>query len=174
MTVVDINQLLGIAREYKEIPYLLWISNVEDEQACFCTDRIYSKEELNKRGINCAAFINILYIRLFGLPAHGEQLYGIIWWGATLRKRELFHPELDYPPGTLLFRRFRDWTDQGHLAMVTEGGMLIHSWPVSGVEEEVIDEIHWCDREKFPNGYFEFTVKPGDWLKKTLVKDRWK
>lgn len=174
MVDVNMNQLVETARGYNRVPYKWWTPDVEDEQACFCTDRFYTPQELMVRGVNCAALINILYISVFGVPAHGEQMYGTIWWGATLQIRELFREGESYPPGTLLFRRFRDLSDQGHLAMVTRGGMLIHAWSDTGVEEELIDEIHNCDRTRWPTGYFEFAVKPENWLKKTLVPDRWK
>lgn len=170
--MVDTDKLLEIARGYKGIPYLRWSPGMDiKEQVFFCTDRIYTREELNKRGINCAALINMIFISLFGLPNRGDEMYGTIWWGNVLvpKIREVFHIGKDYPPGTLLFRRFRDVSDQGHVALVSDNGNLIHSWSSKGVVEEPVVEVH----QTYAEGYFEYAILPEDWLKKDFVFTRW-
>ena len=167
-----IEQLVKNSTQYKGIPYLQW-SLGQEEKKFFCTDRHYTLDELITRGIDSATLINIFYISLFGVPVRGEQLYDTIWWGYTLRIRQPFEQQKDYPPGTLLFRRYKSKERPGHLAMVTQKDILIHAWPESGVEQHLIKDIHWFDRQEYPTGFFEFAILPQDWLKPSLVKDRW-
>lgn len=182
-----VGKLIDFARTFLGVGWAMESPNIpggdEDLNVAFCNDRQYTARDLSDRGVSCSAFINILWIHLLGLPARGEKMWGIVWWGNALRNREFFDQNKTYPSGTLLFRRRSIWTKSlemrkgsthGHLAMVTDHGRLIHSWPTYGVKEVPIREIHWHDKTLYPNGYFEFAVLPENWLKKSLAQDQWK
>jgi hypothetical protein len=85
------------------------------------------------QGICCTGFINLI-CRRFGIPVPGvddpTEIFpgGTGAWGKFLQPHlEPFDSNKEYPDGTLLFRPYKDFDDQGHIALVV-GGKTLHSY----------------------------------------------
>lgn len=111
---------------------------------------------------NCAGLTNLM-LRYVGkeVPGYGGTgSYGDYYWDVS----EYFDPTRDYPPGTLLGRYYRDAYDQGHVAVVIEGGYVLQSYANSygGSYPGVND---WSTVAASHDGYYyEYAVLPQNWL----------
>jgi hypothetical protein len=111
---------------------------------------------------NCAGLTNLM-LRSVGkdVPGYGGTgSYGDYYWDVS----EYFDPNRDYPPGTLIGRYFRDSYDQGHVAVVIEGGYVLQSYPdyYGGSYPGVND--WWTVAESHDGYYYEYAVLPQNWL----------
>jgi hypothetical protein len=111
---------------------------------------------------NCAGLTNLM-LRAIGkeVPGHG----GTGSYGEHYRAvSETFDPGRDYPPGTLLGRYYRDVYDQGHVAVVIEGGYVLQSYAdaYGGTYPGVND--WWTVAQSHAGYYYEYAVLPDDWL----------
>jgi hypothetical protein len=130
-------------------------------------------EEIRKGGLCCTGLINLLRRRA-GLPVPGvkegdEYPGGIPVWHAYLEsKKALFPLATNTPltPGMLLLRAYTDEEDQGHVAIVAEGGGLLHCYP-DHLEMEGRGRHGpgvTLDAEIHDINYYKFCVKECDWM----------
>ena len=92
-----------------------------------------SDEEIHSKGICCAGLINIgrLVCGLSGLGGTYTYEYGVCW--------KILRDDSSIPPiGSVLFRKYKDECDQGHLAYVTDTTYIIHACDFSPEETGVI------------------------------------
>lgn len=129
-----------------------------------------TKKYIFEHGVNCAGFINLLVLKNGGsIPHEG----GTGAWFHYLKNKKVLEPfdyRKKYELGTLFLRKYRDVNDQGHVAVLYKNqkddigslyGEIIYSAPVNGVEIEPLGCNHFCSAR---NGYYEFVVKPENWL----------
>jgi hypothetical protein len=119
-----------------------------------------SREEIEKGGMNCAGFLNLV-CRGLGQPIPGlvkADFYagGTHAWYVYLQQKGVlraFGSWHIYPQGTLLLRRYVSEEDQGHLAIYMGPNSIVHSWPEKG---SCFDTIQ--------SEYYEFICLPEDWM----------
>jgi len=92
----------------------------------------------SKGGINCAGLMN-LGLQYIGLnpPGINTAYPGGTWAWKEFMIWENYDPNVLYPRGSILLRKYRNETDQGRLAMITTNDDLIHSSAVDGMVVEV-------------------------------------
>ena len=108
-----------------------------------------SLETLVQEGCNCAGLMNLVF------RFHRKEVLGttVEYFEGLHTKVSLPQSLVDLEPGTLLLRPFTNVEDQGHVAIVIKGGMMIHAWPEKGVCREAIYE-----------NYFTHVCALKDWL----------
>jgi hypothetical protein len=110
--------------------------------------------------VNCTGLVNlILRYRNKPLPySYAGGIGGTMSYYDTYKNvLDPFDIEHDYPTGTLIGRQYRDFDDQGHVAIVIDG-LVLHASIASGVEmTKTVAESH-C------GGYYEYAVFPDKWL----------
>lgn len=159
-----VDAILFIAEQFLGIPYKPWDPNV----TCYGNHGPFwafhapcpTLMEIKKGQMNCAGFINLLR-RVYDqeIPGVYEESYyagGTYEWYIYLDSREILIPfdkNMDYPRGTLLLRKYRDEKDDGHLAIITGKGTVIHSIKEKGVVHDSL----WP-------GYYEYVCFPMDWI----------
>jgi len=130
-----------------------------------------SPEEVIAEGCFCAGVPNLL-LRAVGqeIPTLGDELYdgGCLAYGEYYSAvAEAFDPNEDYPEGTLIGRYFT-WDrlangDQGHVAVVLEGGYLLQSYDGDGNGYPGVNtDAHIT--ESHAGYYYEYAVRPENWL----------
>jgi len=154
-------------------PYVWW----QDGESMFntlapfyCSEEPVSAEYVKQHGCNCAGLINIIATLSNSLiPGFAEKDYyagGTYAWFEYLSKRGLLQPLTmkSYPAGTLLFRKYRNPEDQGHVAILYTSGplleqKLLHSYAAAGIKiDSTVAESHnWV-----PEGYYEYASE--NWL----------
>jgi hypothetical protein len=116
---------------------------------------------------NCSGLTNLM-LRAIGKPV--PRAAGILSGGTLAYQHHYagvalpFEAGRDYPVGTLLGRRFRDTIDQGHVAVVIEGGKVLQSfaWERGGSLPGV--NTSFTVAESHDGGFYEYVVLPHDWL----------
>ncbi len=133
-----------------------------------------SPEEVIYEGCFCAGVPNLL-LRFVGreIPTLGDELYdgGCFAYGQYYDYygvAEPFDLNQDYPEGTLI-GRYLDWgrleadNDQGHVAVVLEGGYLLQSYDGDGNGYPGVNaDAHITDSHA--GYYYEYAVRPENWL----------
>jgi len=119
-----------------------------------------SREEIEKGGMNCAGFLNLVCRGLDqpipGLVKADFYAGGTHAWYVYLQQKGVlraFGSWHIYPQGTLLLRRYVSEEDQGHLAIYMGPNSIVHSWPEKG---SCFDTIQ--------SEYYEFICLPEDWM----------
>lgn len=154
-------------------PYIWWMDGpVPDRSPAWAENGPPpSPEEVINEGCFCAGVPNLL-LRFVGreLPTLGNELYdggclayGEYYAGVT----EAFDINAEYPQGTLIGRYFT-WErsangDQGHVAVVLEGGYLLQSYDGDGYGYPGVNaNDHIADSHA--GYYYEYAVRPEYWL----------
>lgn len=179
----SIDDVMIYASKFLGAPYLTWDYGDIKDGPPFYVDKPESAEYVKQHGVCCAGLMNlILHYVNKDVPGNGCYGGGTISWFDHFRDAGLLHDfdmSKNYEPGTLLIRRYRDTTDQGHLAMVygssedTVGipkwdpkqqqplfNKLIHSCRGVGVSVCYVGLSHFC----MEYGTYEYVVRPHDWL----------
>jgi hypothetical protein len=133
------------AKSFLGIPYRWWDPAMS---CCETTGPFWAEPgaevplELVRVGLMCCAGLLNLICRRFGLPIPGS-LERHVWAGGTglwweyFEENGMAQPYEEgkvYPAGTILMRAFRkEREDEGHIAIATGDGQIIHSWPEKGV-----------------------------------------
>lgn len=130
-------------------------------------------EEIRDGGLCCAGFINTIR-RKKGLSVPGvkgghKYPGGVPAWKEYLEKKGVLipvHANTPLTPGMLLVRPLKDDEDQGHVAIVAEGGGLLHCYP-DHLEMEGRGRHGpgvTLDAEIHDINYYKFYVKECDWM----------
>lgn len=145
--MTDIAAVLAYAQTFLGLPYGAWDGeeiprdDTSPFYACAQGVRLPEHALVAVQGVSCTGLTNIMR-RFCGLGAPGvydelEMYPGGTgaWYQFLLPALRQFHDAEsgDYPVGALLFRPYRNFEDQGHVAVVVEPGLVIHSFPEAGV-----------------------------------------
>ena len=120
------------------VPYGYWSGSEipRDDSTSFyaSNDNLPSYELILSNGISCTGLVNLLrrYLRLV-VPGvddpHNNFPGGTVAWYKYLEPHLIYYDNsIIYPNGTLLLRPYKDFTDQGHIAIVVDNKTL-HSFP---------------------------------------------
>ena len=145
---------------YVGVPYALWTPNITTD--VFYTETLPAISYLKRHGINCSAFINILMHRMKKeIPKSGRGIRGgTKFWVHHYKKLNVampFNISAQYPIGTLFLRDYRDFTDQGHAAIMINETQIIHSCLDIGVIlTDLIKSHSICT--------YEYAILPEDWI----------
>jgi hypothetical protein len=143
-------RLLDYAASLVGIPYRWWDPAVS---CCDTTGPFWAGaggigevrlEEIQRGHLNCAGFLNVLCRRAgLKIPGAREAHFWAggtgLWWQhfEESGRMEPYDPAANYPPGTILLRKYYSEEDQGHIAVIYAGGgdssQIIHCWPEKGV-----------------------------------------
>ena len=163
---------LDFSRSLLGIKYRWWKEGDSDD--LFYCNGIPSIEILNRDGINCAGFVNILR-QYSGLSIPESNVYrgGTRFWYnyfSENTKLNKFDPEESYPNGTLLLRDYRNIEDQGHLSVIIDAnltdtleGTIIHAYADLDVGEVGLTKLRYS-HYYIDSGYYEYAILPEDWL----------
>ena len=150
-----VDKALSYTRTLESAPYVWWHDGDPINRAPPFYIANAPPPETNyvkENGINCAGLINLVARKLGIKPLGGT----IAWLGCLEMHSEKFDIDTDYPPGTLLIRKFNSVTDQGHLAIATGNKNLIHCYSES--YEPIEKSNRWYD------GFYTHTVRPQYWV----------
>ena len=169
-----IRQAIDYGLSFVGAPYVWWTDGpVPDRSPAWAENAPPpSPEEVINEGCFCAGVPNLL-LRFAGgeIPTLGDELYdgGCLAYGEYYNYygvAEEFDINEDYPEGTLIGRYFT-WDrsangDQGHVAVVLEGGYLLQSYDAGGGYPGVNADAHITDSHA--GYYYEYAVRPWNWL----------
>ena len=135
-------------------------------------------EEVIAEGCFCAGVPNLM-LRAVGreVPTLGDALYdgGCLAYGEYYADvAEAFDVNEDYPAGTLIGRYF-SWErsaagDQGHVAVVLDGGYLLQSYDGDGAGYPGVNaDVHVADSHA--GYYYEYAVRPENWLGEEAITE---
>ena len=138
MTSPSAAAALDTALQYAEslqgVLYGYWTGNTVpyDDSTPFYlgTGPLPTRDTLEEQGIVCTGLINLICRHIGGIRI--PDLTGYpggtgAWSSAKIPWRPLFLGQ-QLPPGTLLLRRYRNFEDQGHMAIVArDGAHILHS-----------------------------------------------
>jgi hypothetical protein len=162
------------------IKYVWWLKEVILGNDCgpfwAVNAPIPQMARVQQEGICCTGVLNLIR-RYLNLPVPGVR-EGDPMAGGTGAWEEFLAPSLqpidptqEYPEGSILFRRFHSFEDQGHIAILLKGGRLLHSYvhdptPMPGhVEPGCVIDASWKSSHEWnQNGYYEFVAPPSAWL----------
>jgi hypothetical protein len=128
-----------------------------------------------KYGCNCAGLLNIIQLmkgqKVPGILTNNYYSGGTYLWFEYLNNGNYLE-KIDinklYPAGSLLIRRYRDVSDQGHVAIIYSSGslleqQLLHCYPDKGIViDKNINESHSWIKE----GYYEYICV--DWFNRVI------
>lgn len=162
---------MEFAKSLIGIKYIWWIPNGSEEM--FYTEELPSVDELTLKGTNCSGFVNILRQKygnripsIKDIPEYIVKGGTSYWYELKKNLMKPFDIKCKYPMGTLLFRKYRNKYDQGHMAIIcdTETKQIIHCYyenkEYNGIDIHSLEQSHWY----IPEGYYEFILYPDDWL----------
>lgn len=166
-----IAQLLEKALAYGDsligTPYGWWLGGAIPQGAPMFASNTAPPDPTEVASANCAGLTNLM-MRAAGvrIPQHPDAMAGGTL-AYELMYEEVampFDASVDYPTGTLIGRRFRDVNDQGHLAVVLDGDLVLQSfaWEMGGSEPGV--NATYTVVESDGDGFYEYAVLPEDWL----------
>tara|TARA_B100001540_G_C15597405_1_gene546927 strand:+ start:196 stop:738 length:543 start_codon:yes stop_codon:yes gene_type:complete len=174
-----IDKTLDYAYTLIGTPYVLWKYNEDYDFYC---DRIPSTKEIKDIGVNCASFINLL-IQYAGrkIPENtfeNSLRGGTDFWFKYFNSKSMltkFDYTKKYPLGTLFLRNYRNFVDQGHLAMLSEYyekdtsktlySRIIHAYCHNDTRQvgiTTLGQSHFCVSSN--TGYYEYVILPSKWL----------
>jgi cell wall-associated NlpC family hydrolase len=161
-TATNVSRALAYGKSLIGTPYGWWYSGgiPEGEPMWAASGAPPSADDVYST--NCAGLTNLM-LRYVGkeVPGYGGTgSYGDYYWDVS----EYFDPYKDYPPGTLLGRYYRDTYDQGHVAVVIEGGYVLQSYAnCYGCSYPGVND--WSTVAASHDGYYyEYAVLPENWL----------
>ncbi len=133
-------------------------------------------ETIRKQGVCCTGLINLIR-RHLGLPVPGVSKEDPhaggtgAWEEFLLPYLEPIDPSANYPAGTLLFRPYQTFSDQGHVGVILENGQFLHSSveepePKGGFHQPGchIDKSWKLSHAWRSSGYYMYAVRPEGWL----------
>ena len=163
----EISKALNYGSSLLHTKYLWWKDDDTNPDYIFYVNVVPSITDIRNKGVNCAGFINLVRQstgRTMIEPA-GEVGKicpgGTGYWYELLSSRnvlENYDKDKKYTKGTLLMRKYRNEIDQGHVAIVfNECQTVIHSYWDDCNNNGV-------DITKIIPDYYEYAIKPEDWL----------
>ena len=133
-------------------------------------------EVVKNMGVCCTGVVNLARRKLgLSVPGVEEQdpfAGGTGAWYKFLKPHlQPFDPTKTYEPGTLFFRPYMTFEDQGHIGIKLEGDTFLHSYVEVPVPREGLCEPG-CSRNEtwatshnwHPEGYYLYTAPPSAWL----------
>ncbi len=156
------------------IPYGYWDGGADTSDATpFYAENAEqpSRTVLESQGASCTGFLNLCaraaHMPVPGVPTH-EVPGGTGAWGEYLAPyAQPFDPKAAYEDGTLLFRPYKDWMDQGHIALIYKGQTL-HSYPERwDPHNRQKSGPGVCLTEIWPD-YYTIAVPLKDWLRPSI------
>lgn len=180
MSDKKVKDVLAYAETLIGLPYKWWTPDRKDNDIFFY-DQTIPREEIIKKGINCAGFINLL-MRFAGVSFRksvSKTRGGIVFWYNEFKQRRVLKPfdyNEKYPLGTLFLRKYRNKEDQGHVAVFYKKyekdenkllyGKIIHSHAYDGegtpLGVDILGYSHFYVEGQ--TGYYEYAIYPQDWL----------
>lgn len=175
---------LEIALEYGasivRTPYVWWLGETilgQDKEPFWAANVPAPNPEFVKsKGVCCTGVLNLMRRRL-GLPVPGvaqqDPLAGGTgaWYEFLQDALEPFDSTVEYPVGTIFFRPYQSFEDQGHIGVKLEKDQILHSYsdglgPRPGhVFPGCTIDTSWKDSHSWsPNGYWLYTAPPNAWL----------
>lgn len=157
-----------------QMPYGWWTNGeVPDDQPAYAVDApVPKRRELFDKTIFCAGVVNLArrHAKKF-IPAAGDTRYDggtVACWAYWQRFMRPFNPRLNLPHGTMIFRRFRNNADQGHVAVVLGNWRVLQSFDGGQAMKGTFDgpglnAIYTVDASH-GGWYYEYYVMPGDWI----------
>lgn len=176
-SVMSVKQILEFAKSLVGKPYSGWSENKNTlgGKAPFwvCESKPPPIQHINS--LCCTGLINLIY-RYLGKQIPGINIENFLYpggtwvWFDTLKKNKklsALDTKKSYPIGTLLLRNYKDFMDQGHVAIICEEcgenvleSKLIHSYYGKGVAIELVaDSFNW-----FNGNYYTHVCLPNNWL----------
>jgi hypothetical protein len=164
---------LPYARSLVGIPYGGWSGDAiprDDSTPLYAHNESRpSRELLETQGVSCTGFMNLI-CRQLNIPVPGvndpsEQYPGGTSAWHTFLEPYLtsFDPQAEYEDGTLLLRPYKDFQDQGHIALVLNNKTL-HSFAFAwepSAQTTVDPGVTLTDI--WPN-YYVYAAPPDAWL----------
>ena len=133
-------------------------------------------DTIRTQGVCCTGVMNLM-LRHIGVPVPGvnekDKLAGGTgaWENHLIGHLEPIDITENYTPGTLLFRPYQNFNDQGHIGVVLEGGRFLHSYtyeaePIDGFTQPgcVIDESWRSSHAWNKHGYYMYASSWYSWL----------
>lgn len=171
--MTSLSSALLYAESLVGIPYGYWSGNTVpyDDSTPFYlgTGPLPTRDTLRAQGIVCTGLMNLI-CRHMGLSIPDLPGYpgGTVAWGTRLPwmlfKR---YSASQMVPGILLLRRYRDFADQGHLAIVaSDGNHLLHSTvdPWNPFEQTCRSPGVTLTELPTEASYYEFQCPPSIWI----------
>jgi len=165
----EITSAMEYASSLIDVHYIWWKENEPNLENLFYVNWLPDFETINKRGVNCAGFINLVRQsigRKIRKPV-GEigRMYpgGTGYWYELLRHDGVLEKYVEgkkYPIGTLFLRTFRDEQDQGHVAIQYDDQQhIIHAFD----ESPEFNGVKVTRLGYIPD-YYEYAIHPENWL----------
>jgi hypothetical protein len=155
------------------VPYGYWsgMAIPRDDSTPFYASHntIPTRKLFEVQGICCTGFINLLR-RVMDLPVPGVDDPTEIFPGGTGAWYKFLEPYLEpydkskvYPDGTLLFRPYKDFTDQGHIALV-HNNKTLHSYAYIFEPHTVGTVDPGVSQTEIWHTYYVYAAPPHAWL----------
>lgn len=177
-------ELLKFAKKLIGIKYTWWTDNEKNEDDFFYVNSIPTRKTLEQKGINCSSFINVLRQSTGKKIPESNSPYrgGTYFWYRYLKSKNVLEPfdyTKDYPLGTLFLRKYKNISDQGHVAVYYKKykkdptkllyGEIIHAYaddthPTGGQVGTTIFGFSHFYEGGGKEGYYEYAILPKNWL----------
>lgn len=148
-------------------PYGAWDGDTIGEGKPFYASNAPVPSSLHIPTVSCAGLANLMrrHARM-PVPGVAEQDPYAAWKQYLLAFLVKFDVSTTYPRGTLLLREYTNEADQGHVAIVTGPGTIIHAAPPCVREESLSISHAWCAQ-----GYYQWACSPDHWLSRPFDKN---
>lgn len=181
---MDLSSKIAIMEEYGMeligIPYVWWLDDFEvgwtKEPFWATNESLPSLQEVKQAGMCCTAVLNLIRRRL-GLSVPGVANKDPVPGGTGAWEEFLnpylvpFDPTKDYPVGTIFFRPYMSFEDQGHIGIKLHGETFLHCYvyeadPKPGFQQPgcCLDSTWKTSHSWIQEGYYLFTAPPEAWL----------
>ena len=171
-----IDDILKYAKSLMGVKYTWWkCGSTTQKDHPFYVDKLPTKKYLKENGINCAGLINLLRLKVGKeVPGKGNEKGGTVAWLKFLKKKDVlekFNYTNKYPVGTLFIRKYRNVKDQGHVAVFYSQsedkmllhGKIIHAYAYGNKGKVGLTPLGYS-HFSIPEGYYEYAIKPENWL----------
>jgi len=170
---LELDNVINYAQSLVGIKYVWWLGDAILGEDCgpfwSASGPPPDAEKIKLQGVCCTGVFNLIR-RYCNLPVPGvleRNLYagGTKAWADYFEGYwQPFNREKPYPQGTIFFRPYHSFADQGHIAMLLNDKLLLHSYPyeldpVPGFHEPGCTVDKWIDE-----GYYEYTLDSDIWL----------
>lgn len=127
--------------------------------------------KVRREGVFCAGLTNLMMRAVGRTPPQAIGNAGAggtgAWWLRYGERMEPYRHGVKLPRGTVLFRRYRNIQDQGHIGVVLGNGYVLHSYPAGGYPNThpgVTDAVTRAETHSWSGGYWEYSLAPEHWL----------